>query len=230
MENENPIRTLGDYSRPSYEGYRNTIELPDGNNVDIIESLPLYDHEGWNDSIDFTKPVKAISLPHSTPNTLDRRLLELEDQISYLLKGPRTTPETSLIHVLQAYAKKEKGIEGGEVAKGNVMELNESEALEPIESPDKEEEMEKGTESRLTDKEPVGIDVRLSLASQSYIYSLGIAKDVLIDIAASVYPVDFMILDIKKDKNKPFILRTPFLIMAKAMIIFEKGTITLKSG
>ncbi|GKA17603.1 hypothetical protein Tco_0697440, partial [Tanacetum coccineum] len=33
MENENPIRTLGDYSRPSHEGYRNTIELPDGNNV-----------------------------------------------------------------------------------------------------------------------------------------------------------------------------------------------------
>ncbi|GKB92832.1 putative reverse transcriptase domain-containing protein [Tanacetum coccineum] len=30
---ENPIRTLGDYSRPSHEGYRNTIELPKGNNV-----------------------------------------------------------------------------------------------------------------------------------------------------------------------------------------------------
>ncbi|GKB81380.1 hypothetical protein Tco_0948275 [Tanacetum coccineum] len=33
MGDENPIRTLGDYSRPSHEGYRNTIELPDGNNV-----------------------------------------------------------------------------------------------------------------------------------------------------------------------------------------------------
>ncbi|GJX81349.1 hypothetical protein Tco_0330830 [Tanacetum coccineum] len=33
MENENPIRTLGDYSRPSHEDYQNTIELPDGNNV-----------------------------------------------------------------------------------------------------------------------------------------------------------------------------------------------------
>ncbi|GJS39953.1 zinc finger, CCHC-type containing protein [Tanacetum coccineum] len=33
MENENPIRTLGDYSRPSHKGYQNTIELPDGNNV-----------------------------------------------------------------------------------------------------------------------------------------------------------------------------------------------------
>ncbi|GKD74919.1 hypothetical protein Tco_1333201 [Tanacetum coccineum] len=33
MGGKNPIRTLRDYSRPSYEGYRNTIELPDGNNV-----------------------------------------------------------------------------------------------------------------------------------------------------------------------------------------------------
>ncbi|GJX38427.1 hypothetical protein Tco_0251730 [Tanacetum coccineum] len=33
MGDENPIRTLEDYSRPSHEGYRNTIELPEGNNV-----------------------------------------------------------------------------------------------------------------------------------------------------------------------------------------------------
>ncbi|GJZ64660.1 hypothetical protein Tco_0621081 [Tanacetum coccineum] len=32
MGDENPIRTLGDYSKPSHEGYRNTIELPVGNN------------------------------------------------------------------------------------------------------------------------------------------------------------------------------------------------------
>ncbi|GKB19522.1 zinc finger, CCHC-type containing protein [Tanacetum coccineum] len=38
MENENPIRTLGDYSRPSREGYRNTIELPDRNNVVPLRS------------------------------------------------------------------------------------------------------------------------------------------------------------------------------------------------
>ncbi|GJX31869.1 hypothetical protein Tco_0241724 [Tanacetum coccineum] len=38
MENKNPIRTLGDYSRPSHEGYRNTIKLPDGNNVVPLRS------------------------------------------------------------------------------------------------------------------------------------------------------------------------------------------------
>ncbi|GKB14659.1 zinc finger, CCHC-type containing protein [Tanacetum coccineum] len=35
---ENHIHTLGDYSRPSHEGYRNTIELPDGNNVVPLQS------------------------------------------------------------------------------------------------------------------------------------------------------------------------------------------------
>ncbi|GKC40821.1 hypothetical protein Tco_1053205 [Tanacetum coccineum] len=33
MGDENHIRTLGDYSKPSHEGYRNTIELPIENNV-----------------------------------------------------------------------------------------------------------------------------------------------------------------------------------------------------
>ncbi|GJS71482.1 hypothetical protein Tco_0704323 [Tanacetum coccineum] len=107
MGDVNPIRTLGDYSRPSHEGYRNTIELPEGNNVceldraadgklrdknadeswEIIKNLSLYDHEGWNDSSNPIKPVKAISMPQGTPKTPNRRLLELEDQINFLLKG-----------------------------------------------------------------------------------------------------------------------------------------------
>ncbi|GJZ00674.1 hypothetical protein Tco_0518103 [Tanacetum coccineum] len=35
MGDENPIHTLRDYSKPSHEGYKNTIELPLGNNVII---------------------------------------------------------------------------------------------------------------------------------------------------------------------------------------------------
>ncbi|GKA18687.1 hypothetical protein Tco_0698602 [Tanacetum coccineum] len=127
MENEHPNRTLEDYSRPSHEGYRNTIELYDGNNseidraadgklrdktteesCEIIENLA--DHEGWDDLRDFAKMVKAITLPKDPPKTPDRRLLELEDQISYLLKGSRTTPETSSTHVPQAFAKVRKSI------------------------------------------------------------------------------------------------------------------------
>ncbi|GJU42229.1 retrovirus-related pol polyprotein from transposon TNT 1-94 [Tanacetum coccineum] len=73
-------------------------------------------------------------------------------------------------------------------------------------------------------------DIRLSLAGHSYIYPLGIAEDVLIDIVGYVYPVDFVILNIEEDENKPFNLGSPFLTIAKAEFRFDKGTITLKSG
>ncbi|GJW18954.1 hypothetical protein Tco_0026390 [Tanacetum coccineum] len=38
MGDVTPIRTLRDYSKPSHEGYRNTIELPVGNNVVPLQS------------------------------------------------------------------------------------------------------------------------------------------------------------------------------------------------
>ncbi|GJW52899.1 MAK10-like protein [Tanacetum coccineum] len=38
MGDANHIRTLGDYSKPSHEGYMNTIELPVGNNVVPLRS------------------------------------------------------------------------------------------------------------------------------------------------------------------------------------------------
>ncbi|GKB49697.1 hypothetical protein Tco_0900450 [Tanacetum coccineum] len=42
MGDANPIRTLGDYSRPSHEGYRNTIELPEGKNVVPLRSDTIW--------------------------------------------------------------------------------------------------------------------------------------------------------------------------------------------
>ncbi|GKF39928.1 zinc finger, CCHC-type containing protein, partial [Tanacetum coccineum] len=72
---------------------------------EIIENLALYDHEGWDETNDFVIPVKAISAPHGTLKTPDRRLLELEDQINFLLKGPRPTPTSSSTHTPQAYVK-----------------------------------------------------------------------------------------------------------------------------
>ncbi|GJT25033.1 hypothetical protein Tco_0894970 [Tanacetum coccineum] len=83
MGDANPIRTLGDYSKPSYEGYRNTIELPVWNNVD----LALYDNESWNDPWDFAKPVKAISLPQDVLSTSNRRLIDLENQVQRLMEA-----------------------------------------------------------------------------------------------------------------------------------------------
>nr|GEU61510.1 hypothetical protein [Tanacetum cinerariifolium] len=83
------------------------------------------------------------------------------------------------------------------------------------------------TYMKLTDESPAETDIRLSIASHSYIYPLGIAEEVLVEVVEHVYLVDFMILDIKENEKRPFILGTPFLTMAKATIKFDKGTITL---
>ncbi|GKE45070.1 zinc finger, CCHC-type containing protein [Tanacetum coccineum] len=86
------------------------------------------------------------------------------------------------------------------------------------------------TYMKLTDERPTETDIRLSLASYSYIYPLGIAEDVLVEVAEHVYPIEFVISDIKENKKRPFILGTPFLTIAKDVIKFDKGTITLRSG
>nr|GEZ54365.1 hypothetical protein [Tanacetum cinerariifolium] len=55
-------------------------------------------------------------------------------------------------------------------------------------------------------------------------------EDVIVEVVEHVYPVDFVILYIKENEKRSFILGTLFLITAKAVIKFDKGTITLRSG
>ncbi|GKA62101.1 MAK10-like protein [Tanacetum coccineum] len=539
MGDENPIRTLGDYSKPSHEGYRNTIELPVGNNVvplrsdtirihlhmggsyysipcsilstgkdrktsqrypdvpttswrisipskdsfqgltqyeidragggklrnkntdeswEIIKNLAFYDHKGWDETKEFYKPVKAISTPQGISKTPDRRLLELEDQINFLLKGARPTPTSSSTHTPQAYAnavhpnshsqnqneppklntfafrehtspspqpqalgttfearvrdymaahtkrmerfentifkqheeinsrmtemfrlfkelttsrtpkkvlireeikfpvtmnvnsisltrneeeennktdetpdntnmptetempvRKAEAMNGAENGAGNesIITPENDKAVEVSGSPPvayylnhkineklikelvknnrfnnsrsgtrigkkkgkeykvlpggpvydtilkkkitKKEDiignfeipysigdlkhvnalvdqgsdvnvMPYSTYMRLTAERPAETDIRLSLASHSYIYPLGISEDVLVEVVEHVFPIDFMILDIKENEKRPFILGTPFLTIANATIKFDTCTITLRSG
>ncbi|GJT65872.1 hypothetical protein Tco_1017352 [Tanacetum coccineum] len=72
---------------------------------EIIENLALCDHEGFNDSKDCIKPVKAVAVSSNASKTPDRRLLEFEDQINFWFKGSQPTPKTSSTHTPQAYAK-----------------------------------------------------------------------------------------------------------------------------
>ncbi|GJQ92471.1 MAK10-like protein [Tanacetum coccineum] len=53
----------------------------------LLEDLALYDNKSWNDPRDFTKPVKAISLPHDVPSTSDRCLIELKNQVQLLMEA-----------------------------------------------------------------------------------------------------------------------------------------------
>ncbi|GJR63531.1 hypothetical protein Tco_1505693 [Tanacetum coccineum] len=74
MGDENPIRTLGDFSKPSHEGYRNTIALPIGNNMVPLrfDTIRLVQngcsiHELWSEDPnqhlkDFLKLVDSLDL------------------------------------------------------------------------------------------------------------------------------------------------------------------------
>ncbi|GJR07738.1 zinc finger, CCHC-type containing protein [Tanacetum coccineum] len=42
-----------------------------GESWEIIENLALYDYEGWDETNEFVKPVKAISTPQGIPKTPD---------------------------------------------------------------------------------------------------------------------------------------------------------------
>nr|GEW88824.1 MAK10-like protein [Tanacetum cinerariifolium] len=66
--------------------------------LDIIENLSLYDHEGWNDSKEFIKLVKAISLPQDVPSTSDCRLIELENQVQCLMKAHLATMQPTQVN------------------------------------------------------------------------------------------------------------------------------------
>ncbi|GJV23393.1 zinc finger, CCHC-type containing protein [Tanacetum coccineum] len=100
MENENPICTLGYYSRPSHEGYRNTIKLSDGNNVVPLRSdtirLVQYEcsfyglrTEDPNQHLkDFLKLVDSLDLDIANRERTRLRLFQfsLRDQASNWLE------------------------------------------------------------------------------------------------------------------------------------------------
>ncbi|GKC75378.1 zinc finger, CCHC-type containing protein [Tanacetum coccineum] len=90
MGDENPIRTLGDYSKPSHKGYRNTIELPAGNNVVPLRSDTIrFRSEDPNQHLkDFLKLVDSLDLDGENRERTRPRLFQfsLSDQASIWLK------------------------------------------------------------------------------------------------------------------------------------------------
>ncbi|GJV02668.1 hypothetical protein Tco_1336237 [Tanacetum coccineum] len=157
MGYENPIRTLGDYSRPSHEGYRNTIELPDGNNVVPLRSdtIRLVQNrcsfhglrsEDSNQHLkDFLKFVDSLDL--DVANRERKRLclfqFSLRDQASNWLEQKRLdTPITKNVNAISlVIMEKEKNIKNNMVVDKNVIELSESNAIEPKEEVDMKKEV-----------------------------------------------------------------------------------------
>nr|GEU41528.1 hypothetical protein [Tanacetum cinerariifolium] len=310
MGDENPICTLGDYSKPSHESYRNTIELPKGNNVvplrpntireearhpitknvNSISIIQMEEGENRENNEPIDKSVMEPSKPdeEEPPNGIDmkneverktndkstkskresvtrnekdepvggssshvvgyylkhrinEKLIEglLENhRFNYSLSATRVGKSKRKTYnllprgpmhdaILKKKITRKEDIGGNFEIPCNVGRLKEMNDL--VDQGSDVNAMPFSIYNKLTDERPAETDIRLSLVSDSYIYHLGIAEDVLVDVVGYVYPVDFVILDIRGDEKRLFILGTPFLTTTKAVIKFDKQTITLRS-
>ncbi|KAL8470216.1 hypothetical protein ACS0TY_032902 [Phlomoides rotata] len=69
--------------------------------------------------------------------------------------------------------------------------------------------------------------VNLQLADRSMAYPEGITEDVLIKVDKFIFPVDFVVLEMKEDESVPLILGKPFLATGGAVIDVKKGELVL---
>ncbi|GKA47414.1 zinc finger, CCHC-type containing protein [Tanacetum coccineum] len=128
MGDENPIRTLEDYSKPSHEGYRNTIELPVGNNgvplrsdtIQLVQNICSFHElrsEDPNQHLkDFLKLVDSLDLDGSNRERMRLHLFQfsLRDQASNWLErlsaGSITTWEDITTHFLAQFFLPERTV------------------------------------------------------------------------------------------------------------------------
>ncbi|XP_052290887.1 uncharacterized protein LOC127900301 [Citrus sinensis] len=70
--------------------------------------------------------------------------------------------------------------------------------------------------------------VTLQLADRSHAYPEGKIEDVLVKVDKFIFPVDFIVLDFKADKEVPIILGRPFLATGKTLIDVHKEELTIR--
>lgn len=68
----------------------------------------------------------------------------------------------------------------------------------------------------------------LQLADKSITRPLGIAKDVLVKVDTFLFPIDFVVMDIKEDDDAPLILGRPFMKTARMMINVDEGVMKVR--
>ncbi|GKC61646.1 MAK10-like protein [Tanacetum coccineum] len=255
MGDENPIRTLREYYKPSHKGYRNTIELLVGNNVDpsphgrILLLVSLFNSFHRGRTVKLRNDILMFQQHHG------ESLSEAWTRPSPQPQALGTTFEAQVRDYMAAHTKKMERFENAifkQREEINDIMIEITEMVIPLKEAKKNNETknelikkaEKEETTEAPSSQPGAVyeailrkkitrkdDIRGNFEIPGNIGGLkGIAEDVLVEVSEHVYPVDFVILDIKEVEKRPFILRTPFLTTAKSVIKFDKGTITLRSG
>ncbi|XP_071739332.1 uncharacterized protein [Rutidosis leptorrhynchoides] len=72
--------------------------------------------------------------------------------------------------------------------------------------------------------------IRIRLANHSFDTAIGIAEDILVSIDSLVFPVDFVIMEMKEDLQVPLILGRPFLATADTIILVQRNQLNIGVG
>nr|GEV31359.1 putative reverse transcriptase domain-containing protein [Tanacetum cinerariifolium] len=204
---------------------------------EIIENLALYEHEGWNDTKEFVKLKREEINDRMTK--MFRILKELTTSkapVKVFIRKEAKFPITKNANSISLTKEEEERSEKTNVTTGDFFEKpTKTETKMPVKGAKKEDEAENEPNRKARKKtteapssQPVEYYLKHRINEKLLEGLLGIAEDILVEVAEHVYPVDFVILDVKEDEKRPFILGTPFLTTTKAVIKFDKGTITLR--
>ena len=72
--------------------------------------------------------------------------------------------------------------------------------------------------------------MKIHMANRSVTQPRGIVEDILVKIGKFVFPIDFVVLDMKEDTDVPIILGRPFLNTAGALVDIRESKLTLRVG
>jgi len=65
--------------------------------------------------------------------------------------------------------------------------------------------------------------MQLQLANKSIKYPYGVVEDVFVKVDKFIFPMDFVVMDMKKDKEVPLLLGRPFRKTVRLVIDVDKG-------
>nr|GEX64828.1 putative reverse transcriptase domain-containing protein [Tanacetum cinerariifolium] len=215
-DDENPILTLGDYSKPSHEGYKNTIEILEGNNVVRLRSDTIrgsYDTQYCMENpkqafVDYASlridkaggiRIQQIEEPKQT--------LEYEFQDLHLNLPVLEVLTHAPIYnaMLDKYVE---SLELGSCVKIILLYLFKKLNIELLEETSHIFGLADGTKS----------------------YPVGIVKDVEVHIGRLKLLNDFYVIYMEKDPETPLLVGQVFLETANAVIDYRKAKIVVGKG
>lgn len=72
-------------------------------------------------------------------------------------------------------------------------------------------------------------NIILSLADRSLTYPHNIIEDILVKLDKFIFPIDFVVLDMKEDQNVALTLGRPFLVISIIKIDVQEKLLVLKA-